>query len=183
MPALVVSEAQRDFTASPVQTGEITNGAVTAVKLAEAIQTLLGSVDITGSLTTLLAGKQNTETGKGLSTNDFTDAYKSLLDFLSATRTVTSLSSLVMSTAQTVYASISADQSLSCSGTPPTGQVVHVFVRNAGATDRTIVIPTTGSYVSMSGASVTLPASGVLEVDIAYDTSVSKYKIIVAEKD
>jgi hypothetical protein len=57
--------------------------------------------------------------------------------------------------------------------------VVHIFVRNAGTTDRTVAIPTAGSYISMSGASVTLPASGVLEIDIAYDTSVSKYKIAV----
>jgi hypothetical protein len=121
------------------------------------------------------------KTALGL-TNDFDNTYKTLLDFLKTTRTVTSLSSLAMATCQTVYASISSDQTLSCSGTPPVGQVVHVFVKNAGTTNRTIVIPTTGSYISMSGASATLPASGYLEINIAYDTSDSKYKIVVIEK-
>jgi hypothetical protein len=181
MEALVVSEAQRNFTANPIVTGEITDAAVTAAKLATAIQTLLGYIDISGSLTSLLSGKQSTEAGKGLSTNDFSSTYKTLLDFLSATRTVTSLASIDMTLSATVYANISADQSLSCSGTPPVGQVVHIYLTNAGATDRTVVIPTTGSYVSMSGASVTLPASGYLEINIAYDTNVSKYKIIVLE--
>jgi hypothetical protein len=86
-----------------------------------------------------------------------------------------------MATAQTVYASISSNQSLSCSGTPPAGQFVHVFVRNTGATDLTIAIPTTGSYVSMCGASMTLPASGYVEFNIAYDTSQSRYKIVAVE--
>jgi hypothetical protein len=58
-----------------------------------------------------------------------------------------------------------------------------VFVSNAGATDRIIAIPATGSYVSMSGASVTLPASGYVEIDIAYDTNKSKYKITVLESE
>jgi hypothetical protein len=162
-------------------TAEITDAAVTEAKLASAIQTLLGYIDITGSLSTALSNKQNTETGKGLSTNDFTDTQKNLLDFLGKTRTVTSLANIDMTASQTVYASIGSNQSLSCSGTPPAGQVVHIYVGNAGATDLTIAIPTTGSYISMSGTNVTLPAGGYIEINIAYDTSVSKYKTVVLE--
>jgi hypothetical protein len=203
MVALVVSEAQRNFTENPIETAEITDAAVTEGKLAVAIRTLLGYIDTNGSIAEAitnalanyvpssrkiagldLSADQTAaalKTALGL-TNDFDNTYKTLLDFLKTTRTVTSLSSLAMATCQTVYASISANQSLSCSGTPPVGQVVHVYVRNAGTTNRTIVIPTTGSYISMSGASATLPASGYLEINIAYDTSDSKYKIVVIEK-
>jgi hypothetical protein len=136
---------------------------------------------VTDTERTAWNGKVSPEAGRGLSTNDFTDTYKNLLGFLSATRTVTSLANIDMTASQTVYASIGSNQSLSCSGTPPTGQFVHVFVRNTGATDLTIVIPTAGSYVSMCGASVTLPASGYVEFNIAYDTSQSKYKIVAVE--
>jgi hypothetical protein len=57
--ALVVSEAQRDFTANPIQTAEITDGSVTNVKLASAIQTRLGYVDTAGSISAALNAKAN----------------------------------------------------------------------------------------------------------------------------
>jgi hypothetical protein len=180
MPALVVSEAQRDFTASPVQTGEITDGAVTAVKLAEAIQTLLGYVDITGSLTTLLAGKQNTETGKGLSTNDFTDAYISLLNYMTGRNQVTTLTNVNVAAKQFTVATVSSNQALTLTGVPP-ANIAHILVKNGSAANITVAVPTTGAYRSRAGAAATVPVSGSIEFSILYDAADSVYIISMLE--
>jgi hypothetical protein len=86
-------------------------------------------------------------------------------------------------TGQIVYANIGSNQSLSVTGTPLPGQPIQIFVLNTAATEYTITLPTTGSYVSMSGASKTLPASGYLEISVVYNASTSKYIIKVLEAE
>jgi hypothetical protein len=54
---------------------------------------------------------------------------------------------------------------------------MHIYVRNTGSTARTIAIPTTGSYVSMNGSGVTLPASGYVEISVVYNANIAKYII------
>ena len=51
------------------------------------------NVDLSGLLTTALAGKVDKETGKGLSHNDFTDAYKNKLDGIAAGATAVTVDS------------------------------------------------------------------------------------------
>jgi len=124
------------------------------------------------------------EDGKGLSKNDFTDEYKALLSFFLKKNTITSLVNIPFD-GQTVYANIGANQSLSVisSTNPIAGQPIHIQVRNTTATAHIITIPTTGNYISMSGASKTLPAAGYLEINIVYDDFLSKYKITVLEAE
>jgi hypothetical protein len=111
-----------------------------------------------------------------------TNADRELLDLQQKETVVTSLANIPMN-GQIVYANIGSNQSLSVTGTPIAGQSVHIFVKNTAATAWTITIPTTGSYLSMSGASKTLPASGYLEIDIMYNSNTAKYCIKVMEAE
>ena len=180
MEALAVSGAQRDFTANPIATGEITDGAVTSDKLATAIQTLLGYIDTGGSLTAALAGKQDTEAGKGLSTNDFGNTYKSLLEYVLGSNTVTTLNSVNLEAKQLTVATVSENQTLSLTGVPPT-HIAHILVKNGGASDVTVAVPTTGAYKSRLGTVATVPGSGSIEFSILYDASASMYIISLVE--
>jgi hypothetical protein len=175
--ALEISEAQRNFALNPIQTGEITDAAVTSAKLATAIQTLLGYIDISGSLSTLLSGKQNTEAGKGLSTNDFTASYKTLLDFVGS-QTVTTLVNIPV-TKSVVYASINSNQALSMNGQVPQGRCIHVLVKSSSASAVTIAIPNAGTYSPDNETSLTIDAQGRAELNVMYDSRESLTKIII----
>jgi hypothetical protein len=105
-----------------------------------------------------------------------------LLTFQQKSYTVTSLTNVPVD-GQVVYANISSNQSLSVTGTPLPGQPIQIFVLNTDATEYTITLPTTGSYVSMSDASKTLPASGRLEINIVYNANEGKYIIKVLEAE
>jgi hypothetical protein len=118
--------------------------------------------------------------GYGLSKNDFTDSDKNQLAFIradNAASPVTTLSNIPMTTAQRIYANLNANQSLSCSGTPPQNQPVLVIARNTAASAITVAIPQSGSYISKD-ASVSVPAGGFWEFSVIYDTVVSRYRII-----
>lgn len=121
------------------------------------------------------------EPGKGLSDQNFTADYKNLLNFFLTTTTVTSLANVSLSS-QTIYANINSNQTLSVSGLPPAGQAVHIYVKNTASSNLTITIPTSGSYINMSAASVSILAGSNIEIDIVYDLNESKYKIVVLEK-
>lgn len=125
---------------------------------------------------------QSKEEGKGLSANDFTVTYKDQLDFLLGSNTVTSVSNLPVSK-HLVSATIDADDTISLDGELSDGQSMHILVKNAGATDRTITIPTTGNFVSMSGDSKVLPANGWLEISIVYDQNHGVNNIRVGESE
>lgn len=103
---------------------------------------------------------------------------KQLVDFYNGSNTVSTLSSLPTSK-HAIYASISTNQSLSVASGLTPGRSLQVFVYNTGSTDRTITLPTTGAYQSMSGSSITLyGASGkdLIEINI-YCYSPNKYSI------
>jgi hypothetical protein len=152
------------------------------------INTALGNhadnatVHVTSLERTAWNGKVDSVGGMGLSANDFGNDYKALADFQLKYSTVTSLANVPVD-GQIVYANIGSNQSLSVTGTPIAGQPTHVFVKNTAATAYTITIPTTGSYLSMSGASKSLPASGYLEIDIVYNSNTAKYCIKVMEAE
>lgn len=103
---------------------------------------------------------------------------KQLVDFYNGSNTVSTLSSLPISK-HAIYASISVNQSLSVASGLTPGRSLQVFVYNTGSTDRTITLPTTGAYQSMSGSSITVyGASGkdLIEINI-YCYSPNKYSI------
>ena len=126
--------------------------------------------------------------GKQLSTEDFTTAYKNSLAWENETANVVSSLTNVPITSQKVYANLNANQSLTVNnGTAPApghpmllGKPLHIDVRNTGTTARVITLPNTGSYISLSGTSKELIASGYMEISVTWDTQVSKYRILVS---
>ncbi|MDR1644226.1 MAG: hypothetical protein LBS05_00150 [Tannerellaceae bacterium] len=99
-----------------------------------------------------------------------TDSYNALpyrwdSIFYDGSNSVTSLANLPI-TKHTVRAEIDYNQSISLTSGLTVGRTVQVFVKNTSTSIRTITIPTTGSYTSMSGASVTIAAAAWIEVHI-----------------
>ena len=105
-------------------------------------------------------------------------ADKKLLDFETGYATVSSLSSVPV-TKHTVYASINSNQTLSVASGLQPGQSLHIFVYNSGSTDRTITLPTSGSYQSMSGSSIVVSGTSgkdLIEINV-YCYASGKYSI------
>ena len=126
--------------------------------------------------------KQDTEAGKGLSTNDFGNTYKSLLEYVLGSNTVTTLNSVNLEAKQLTVATVSENQTLSLTGVPPT-HIAHILVKNGGASDVTVDIPATGAYKSRAGDTATVPASGSIEISILYDAASSTYIISLIEDE
>ncbi|MDL2254962.1 hypothetical protein LJC38_00070 [Parabacteroides sp. OttesenSCG-928-K15] len=112
--------------------------------------------------------------------DELTAAQKTMLAFMSASKTVTSIANMVLD-AQTIYVNASESEELSITSHAQAGQPANLYISNATAADLTEAIPTTGNYISLIGASVTVPAGGYLELSIAYDANISKYKIAKLE--
>lgn len=102
--------------------------------------------------------------------NDFSDTYKGLLDFLSGYNSVTTLASMPVSK-RVILATVSTATSLSLASTLADGRELLIKLVNSTASAITQPLPTTGSYKSEKPdgtaiSSVTLPASGKLEISI-----------------
>lgn len=114
-------------------------------------------------ITALGIPAQDTNTTYGLSTQSanglMSSADKKKLDRIGSKTTATTVASLDVNY-ETILVTLSANASLSANltGANYDGWETHVFVLASGA-DRTVTIPTTGSYISMCGSSVTI-ASG-----------------------
>lgn len=103
-------------------------------------------------------------------TNDFTNAYKAVIDFMEGKNSVTSLASLPV-TKRSVLATLSTASTLSLDGTLAEGREIHIRVENSTASAITITLPATGDFISKKDdgtniTSVTLKASGNLEINI-----------------
>jgi hypothetical protein len=99
-----------------------------------------------------------------------TDSYNTLpyrwdSVFYDGANSVTSLQNLPI-TKHTVCAEITANQSISLTGGLTVGRTIQTFVKNTSSSARTVTIPTTGLYTSMSGSSVTVAAGAWIEVHI-----------------
>lgn len=84
--------------------------------------------------------------------------------------TATSLSN-VATNKRLVIATISSNQSFTTANSPGDGKELHIIVRNSSGSDRTVSMPTTSSYVNMSGDSLTVPANGYAEINVVFDNS------------
>lgn len=124
-----------------------------------------------------LNGKQDVEAGKGLSTNDFTDGYRALMDFI-GDMTVTTLTNIPV-TKSVVYANIGTNQALSMNGQIPHGSCIHVLIKNTSSGQAVIAIPNAGSYSPDNEPSLTIAANGRAELNIVHDYNESLTKIIV----
>lgn len=79
--------------------------------------------------------------------------------------TASTLASLPV-TKRLVYATVTAATSLSLAASMEIGDELHILVYNNSASAITQAIPNTGSYISMSGASISIPAAGWVEINI-----------------
>ena len=78
---------------------------------------------------------------------------------------VTTLASLPISK-RLIYATVTAATSISLSSTMEIGSELHIVVYNSSASAVTQVLPNTGAFVSMSGSSISIPATGYVEINI-----------------
>lgn len=109
-------------------------------------------------------------------TNDFTNDYKSYLDFLTGYNSVTTLVSLPV-TKRVVLATVSAATSLSLAATLADGKELLIKLVNSTASAITQPLPTSAPFNSTKPdgtaiGSITLPASGKVEISIIAINSV-----------
>lgn len=81
---------------------------------------------------------------------------------------VSNVSTLVSvpTTKRLVYATVTAATTLSLSADLEVGDELHIVVYNNSASAITQSLPNTGSFTSLSGASLSIPASGRVEINI-----------------
>ena len=134
---------------------------------------------IIAALNTSIAAKVDKVDGKGLSTNDFSNDYKAKLDFVTGTNSVTTLASLPV-TKRLVIATLSAATSLSLAAAMEVGQ--EIYIRCIPSAPFTQPIPNSGSFVSMSGSSITTVANTPFEISILCYAE-GYYSIVVKTQD
>lgn len=79
--------------------------------------------------------------------------------------TVTTLASLPI-TKRLVTATVTAATTLSLASALEIGDELHVIVYNSSASAITQTLPNSGSYISLSGTSISIPAGGRVEINI-----------------
>lgn len=79
--------------------------------------------------------------------------------------TVTTLASLPI-TKRLVTATVTAATTLSLASALEIGDELHVIVYNSSASAITQTLPNSGSYISLSGTSISIPAGGRIEINI-----------------
>lgn len=118
----------------------------------------------------------------------FTDTWRPVTDSVTTTNSSTCASATAVKTVwashttlaankinaipvthKVVTCPISAAGSFAISGTMAAGQVIHVFVQNTTTSAKTVTIPNSGNYISLSGTSLSVPASGYAEINVVYN--------------
>ena len=115
----------------------------------------------------------------------FTDTWRPVTDSVTTTNSSTCASATAVKTVwgshttsainavpvthRVVTCAISAAGSFAISGTMAAGQVIHVIVQNTTTSAKTVTIPNSGSYVSLSGTSLSVPASSYAEINVVYN--------------
>lgn len=72
-------------------------------------------------------------------------------------------------TAGSCKCTISADGTFGLASTIEAGRTIHILVYNSSSAQRTVALPTTGSYRSFSGSSLVVPANGYAEISVFSD--------------
>ena len=92
--------------------------------------------------------------------------YKTEINRNQSSNQVTTLTDLPIDK-RLVYASVSAATTLSLSGSIGAGSELHIVVRNNSASTITQTIPNDGgTFISVSGNSISIPAGGYVEINI-----------------
>ena len=143
-------------------------------------QTITLSGAVTGSGTTAITTTYNTivpttKGGTGLSTIGTAGQYLAVnsgataLEWVTSrdkgVNTVTTLASLPIST-RLVTATVTAATTISLASALAIGDELHIIVYNSSASAITQTLPNSGSYISLSGTSISIPAGGRVEINI-----------------
>lgn len=103
--------------------------------------------------------------GQILQTNAAANAMEWVTPRDKGANTVSTLASLPI-TKRLAVATVTAATTLSLAANMEIGDELHVIVYNNSASAITQAIPNTGAFVSMSGASISIPAAGWVEINI-----------------
>lgn len=103
--------------------------------------------------------------GQILQTNAAANAMEWVTPRDKGVNTVSTLASLPV-TKRLVVATVTAATTLSLAANMEVGDELHVLVYNNSASAITQVLPNTGSFISMSGASISIPAAGWVEINL-----------------
>lgn len=143
-------------------------------------QTITLSGAITGSGTTAITTSYNTvvpttKGGTGLSTIGTAGQYLAVnsgataLEWVTSrdkdVNTVTTLASLPI-TKRLVTATVTAATTISLASALAIGDELHIIVYNNSGSIITQTLPNTGSFISLSGTSISIPAGGRVEINI-----------------
>ena len=82
-----------------------------------------------------------------------------------SSNTVTTLAALPI-TKRLVTATVTAATTMSINAGMAIGEEIHVVVYNNSASAITQTLPSSGSYVSLSGTSITIPSYGYVEINV-----------------
>jgi hypothetical protein len=140
--------------------------------------TLSGAVSGSGTtaITTSYAGTvPTTKGGTGLTTIGTAEQYLAVnsgataLEWVTSrdkgVNTVTTLASLPI-TKRLVTATVTAATTISLASALAIGDELHIIVYNNSASAITQTLPNTGSYISLSGTFISIPAAGWVEINI-----------------
>ena len=118
------------------------------------------------------------EEGKGLSTNDFNNTYKSRLDWIEEFNTVSTLINIPC-TRRLVIANIAVSETMSISAAIPKGREMHIIIKNTSDTDITITLPTDSRYIKLGVNSLIITPSSYAEVNIISNGTIFYVRFIV----
>ena len=159
-------------------------GTITGIKLNGVVKGTTGVVDLGTVATTddfytkveandLLAGKVDKVTGKGLSTNDFTTAYKNKLDGIEAGAQVNTVTSVNSKTG-----AVAIDASLSSSSTSGTGKVKYLedfTYTGASSSGSNTVSKSTHTHTVTPTGSVTIASGSTGDVTVGTSITGASY--------
>lgn len=110
-----------------------------------------------------LNSKVDKETGKGLSSNDFSAEYKAMLDFYNGSNAVTTLASLPV-TKRLIIATLSAATDISLASALAIGQ--ELLIRCTPSVAFTQPLPSSNGWSCLDGSSIDLIVGKVTEISI-----------------
>lgn len=116
------------------------------------------------------AAPEGEETAAWHSGNLDGDALSSFMAFHEGANSAEGLSDIPVDKRLCVCSSAESGP-FSLASLPPAGREIHVIVANAGTEDIAVALPTTGSYVCMSGTALAVKAGGYAEINVISDGS------------
>lgn len=161
------------------------NQALTASSTGNTIDTVINRIETNIKLVATEVNENETVTTKSLldlngklSTHTNNDGihvtlankvnWNAIYSFYEGVNKVTSVGSIPTSK-RLCIATISANGTFSLSSTPSAGREIHIIIKNSASSNITVTLPTSSSYVNMSGDSITVNANGYAELNVISD--------------